>query len=188
MSYRRSKQKIKITNQSMSNIVLLALLFLMFLFFLSFSIRNIIIYNQINHNDLKEYSGFYTILESHRPRNTIYYIQLENGDVLRVTPELLKEGFDFVQFSALNFTYSEPKFGLISAYTCVNISSTNSTDCYLESKDSLDEATTGIYVGTIISFLIICLLFLSICMLICPWRQRRKTVHKKTKFPIRKTD
>lgn len=165
MSNRRSKQQVKIARQRLSNVIILFFLLLMFLFFLSFSIRNIIICNHINNNKLKEYSGMYTISESHRLRNTIYYVYLENGDVLRITPELLKDDRDFAQFSTLHFTYSAPKFGLVSAYTCVEISDINRNEHYIECKDSLDEATTGTYVGIIMSFIFLCLIVLPSCAL-----------------------
>lgn len=160
MPSKRSRQQVKITRQKISTVIILILLLLIFLFFLSFSIRNMIICNHINSKDLKEYSGTYTIRKSHRLRNTIYFISLENGDVLRIAPELLKNGDDFTELSALHFTYSEPEFGLTSTYTCVGISSTNGVECYLEIEDSLNEATTGITTGILISVLILALAIL----------------------------
>lgn len=153
MSNGKRKHQAKITRRRISHIIIMILLFLVFLFFLSFSIRNMVICNHINTNNLKEYSGKYTIRESHRTRNTIYFVFLENGDVLRITPELLKKGDDFTELSTLHFTYSKPQFGLIFAYTCVGIFSTNGAECYLEIEDSLNEATIGIYTGILISIL-----------------------------------
>lgn len=150
---RKSKQQIKMTRQKISNIIILTVLLLMFLFFLAFFIRNLIICNNINSANLKEYSGAYTISKSHRLRNTIYFISLENGDVLRITPELLKSDYDFSEFSTLHFTYSEPEFGFVTTYTCVGISSANGDKCYMEIKDSLDEATIGVCAGVLFSIL-----------------------------------
>ena len=95
----------------------------------------------------------YTVSKSHRLRNTIYFISLENGDVLRIAPEKLKRGSDFTELSTLHFIYSEPKFGLASAYTCVGISSTNGVECYLEIEDALNAARIGVYTGIFISVL-----------------------------------
>lgn len=166
MSHKRSKQQVIIIKQILSTIIILILLLLIFVFFLSFSIRNIIISNHINSNKLKEYSGMYTISKSHRLRNTIYYIYLENGDVLRITPELLKKGTDFTQDSTLCFMYSEPKSGRESAYTCIAISNTNGNRCYLDCDDSRTAATASTFFGAIMSFLILCLIILYICILL----------------------
>jgi hypothetical protein len=121
-----------------------------------------VICNHINSNDLKEYSGTYIISESHRLRNTIYFAFLENDDVLRITPELLKNDSDFTESSTLHFTYSKPKLVLMSAYTCVGISNISGNTCYMEIEDSFDEAVLGIYTGMLISIPILALAILVI--------------------------
>jgi hypothetical protein len=112
-----------------------------------------IICNHINSKDLKEYSGAYTISISHRLRNTIYFVSLKNGDVLRINPELLKGANDFKELSTLRFIYSEPEFGLTNAFTCVGMSSADGDNCYMEIADSLNEATKGICIGILFSIL-----------------------------------
>ena len=164
MANRRSVQKSKEAKQRVSNSIALFFLLLIGLFFLSYSIRNMIICNHINSNDLKEYSGTYTISESHRLRNTIYFVFLENGDVLRITPELLKNDSDFTELSTLHFTYSKPEFGLMSAYTCVGISNTSGNACYMGIEDSFDEAVMGIYTGVLISIPILALAILMVLL------------------------
>ena len=159
-----SKQQKNTIRKKVYSILTLIVLLLIFLFFLSFSIRNATICTNINSRNLKEYSGSYNISISHRARNTIYYVSLENGDMVQITPELLKNGSDFSEHPVIHFVYSEPRFGLPSGYTCVGIYSTNNSECYMEIEDSLGNAKIGMYIGitfSIITFALAVLLFVS---------------------------
>ena len=123
--------------------------------------------------NLKEYSGTYTISKSHRLRNTTYFISLGNGDILRITPELLENSSFLGKFPTLHFTYSEPEFGLRSAYMCVGISSTDGDECYLAFENSYEEAQQGIYTGVLITILTLVLAVLVFTSFLMVYRSKK---------------
>ena len=160
MSSRKSKQQRIVARQKMGAIIVLITLFLMLLFFVLFSGINMSICDHIRSKELKDYSGPYTISESHRSRNTIYFVSLANGDILRVTPELLADNSAFMDHSNLHFTYSKPKFGFPNSYTCVEISSEDGAVCYMAVEDVLNESKGKAYIGIFFSVLLFTLLVL----------------------------
>ena len=166
MPRKKNAQKAKEFRRRLSDIMALILLFIIFLFFLSYTIRNTIICNNIKTEKLIQYSGGFEIQKVHRTRNVIYFIYLENGDVIRADQDLLKTHCDFTQFSSLSFTYSAPKFGLKSAYTCVEITDLSGAEFYLNSDRSLKEATGCIYLGTFFSVLLAAVIILLIYILV----------------------
>lgn len=175
MPKKKKRQQIKERRQRVGNIMLLIFLFLSFLFFLSFSIISAIIHSNINAGNLKQYAGNYEIRKSNRSRNVVYFIYLQNGDVLRLNPDLLEYRSDFLyQHFPLSFTYSAPKVGLIPSYTCVEIADINGTVSYLSSNRSLQEATAGIYLGAFFSILLAAAIVLVIHILVSQKVPRRK--------------
>lgn len=153
MSARKSRQKVNILRQRISTLLAVMLLLFMSLFFLFRTVSSIVICRNIHADDLMEYSGPYTLTKSHPPRNTVYYATLGNGDVLRITPELLAADCDLGSYSALCFLYSVPQTGFSSAYTCVGISDMERDECYLSVDDAYAEAVGGAWVYGILSTL-----------------------------------
>ena len=82
----------KKTSIKISNIALIVALILIFAYFLSFGIRNVTVCNNIKFNKLKEYQGSVEIATENRTRNTVYFIALDNGDIVRVNSDLLEKG------------------------------------------------------------------------------------------------
>ena len=110
------------TSIKISNITLIAVLILIFAYFLLYGIRNATVYCNIKSDELKEYQGNVEITTENRIRNTVYYIALDNGDIVRVNPDLLENGADLEQYEQLLIRYSEPKYGFKRAYTAAEIS------------------------------------------------------------------
>ena len=155
MASKRNRQQSKMTVRKLSNILVWILLFLFFLYFLAFSIRNIIICRNINTGNLKEYSGRYEIRESRRSRNTLYYISLENGDVVRIDPELLENSESLTQYSSLHITYSTPKFGFPPVYPCIEATNIEGNMIFLSREISSNKAKLGIYTGLFLTLLVL---------------------------------
>ena len=141
----------KKTSIKISNIALIAALILIFAYFLSFGIRNVTICSNIKSDELKEYQGSVEITNENRTRNTVYFIALDNGDIVRVNPDLLENDADLEQFEQLTIKYSEPKYGLKRAYTAVEISARNNDTVLLDDQASSEEAKSGAYIGFIFS-------------------------------------
>lgn len=143
-----SKKK---TSIKISNIALIAALILVFAYFLLYGIRNVTICNNIKTDELKEYQGNVEITPENRTRNTVYFIKLDNGDTVRVNPDLLESGADLGQYEQLSIRYSEPKYGLKRAYTAVEIRAGDNNTILLDDQASYEESTGGAYIGFIFS-------------------------------------
>ena len=141
----------KKTSIKISNIALIAALILIFAYFLSFGIRNVTVCSSIKSDVLKEYQGNVEITKENRTRNTVYFIALDNGDIVRVNPDLLENGADLEQYEQLSIRYSEPKHGLKRAYTAAEISTGDNDTILLDGQASYEEAKGGAYIGFIFS-------------------------------------
>lgn len=174
MSSRKSKQQNAVARQKRHSIITLIALLLMFLFFAVFSGININICGRIRSKDLKDYSGPCTINESHRSRNTIYFVSLENGDILRISPELITNNSEFMEQSILHFTYSKPEFGFPNSYTCVGISSEDGSVCYMAVEDALESAKGKASIGVFFSVLTFALLILMLSIYFFVYHSKKK--------------
>ena len=141
----------KKTSIRISNIALIAALILIFAYFLSFGIRNVTVCSSIKSDELKEYQGNVEITAENRTRNTVYFIALDNGDIVRVNPDLLENGADLEQYEQLTIKYSEPKYGLKRAYTAVEISAGDNETILLDDQVTYEEAKGGAFIGFIFS-------------------------------------
>jgi len=144
-----------------SNIALIAALILIFACFLLYGIRNVTVCNNIKNDELKEYQGNVEITTENRTRNTVYFIALDNGDIVRVNPDLLEKGADMEQYEQLSIRYSEPKYGLKRAYTVAEISAGDNDTILLDDQSSYAEAKGGAYIGFIFS-VVIALILISV--------------------------
>lgn len=158
MSGKKNGQYAKVTKRKISSLCVLILFLLLFTYFMAFSIRNIIVCGNISTGNLKTYSGRFEICKARRTRNTLYFLSLENGDVVRIAPELLEDGIDLAQYSNLHFAYSAPKFGLAPAYTCIEITSIDGNRILLNDEVSKNEAKIGIYTGLFFTVLVVALI------------------------------
>ena len=141
----------KKTSIKISNIALIAVLILIFAYFLLYGIRNVTVCNNIKTDELKEYQGNVELKTENRTRNTVYFIKLDNGDTVRVNPDLLESGADLEQYEQLSIRYSEPKYGLKRAYTAAEISAGDNDTILLDDQSSYVEAKGGAYIGFIFS-------------------------------------
>jgi len=141
----------KKTSIKISNIALIAALILIFAYFLSFGIRNVTVCSSIKSDVLKEYQGNVEITKENRTRNTVYFIALDNGDIVRVNPDLLENGADLEQYEQLSIKYSEPKYGFKGAYNAVEISAGDNDTILLDDQATYEEAKDGAYIGFIFS-------------------------------------
>ena len=141
----------KKTSIKISSIALIAAMILIFVYFLLCGIRNITVCNNIKSNEMKEYQGNVEITTENRTRNTVYFIALDNGDIVRVNPDLLENGADLEQYERLSINYSEPKYGLKRAYTAVEISAGDNDTILLDDHATYEEAKGGAYIGFIFS-------------------------------------
>lgn len=141
----------KKTSIKISNIALIAALILIFAYFLLYGIRNVTICCNIESDELKEYQGNVEIAKENRTRNTVYILTLDNGDTVRVNPDLLESGSDLEQYEQLSIRYSEPKYGLKRAYTVAEISAGDNDTILLDDQSSYAEAKGGAYIGFIFS-------------------------------------
>lgn len=141
----------KKTSIKISNIALIAALILIFAYFLLYGIRNVTVCNNIKNDELKEYQGNVEITTENRTRNTVYFIKLDNGDTVRVNPDLLESGSDLEQYEQLSIRYSEPKYGLKRAYIAAEISAGDNDTILLDDQSSYAEAKGGAYIGFIFS-------------------------------------
>lgn len=144
-----------------SNIALIAALILIFAYFLLYGIRNVTVCNNIKNDELKEYQGNVEITTENRTRNTVYILTLDNGDTVRVNPDLLESGADLEQYEQLSIRYSEPKYGLKGAYTAVEIRAGDNDTILLDDQASYAEAKGGAYIGFIFS-VVIALILISV--------------------------
>lgn len=158
MSGKKNGQYAKVTKRRISNICVLVVLLLMFAYFLAFSIRNIIICRNISTGNLKTYSGAFEVSKARRARNTLSFLSLENGDVVRIAPELLEDGIHLEQYSNLHFAYSAPQFGFAPAYTCIEITSIGGSRILLNDEVSKNEAKLSIYTGLFFTVLVAALI------------------------------
>ena len=92
----------KKTSIKISNIALIAVLILIFAYFLLYGIRNVTVCNNIESDELKAYKGNVEITTENRTRNTVYILTLDNGDTVRVNPDLLENGADLEQYEQLS--------------------------------------------------------------------------------------
>lgn len=139
------------TSIKISNIALIAALILIFAYFLSLGIRNVTVCSNIKSDELKEYQGSVEITNENRTRNTVYFIALDNGDIVRVNPDLLENGADLEQYEQLSIKYSEPKYGFKRAYNAVEISAGDNDTILLDDQATYEEAKGGAYIGFIFS-------------------------------------
>ena len=151
----------KKTSIKISNIALIAVLILIFACFLLYGIRNVTVCNNIKTDELKEYQGNVELKTENRTRNTVYFIKLDNGDTVRVNPDLLESGADLEQYEQLSIRYSEPKYGLKRAYTVAEISAGDNDTILLDDQASYAEAKGGAYIGFIFS-VVIALILISV--------------------------
>ena len=141
----------KKTSIKISNIALIAVLILIFAYFLLYGIRNVTVCNNIKTDELKEYQGNVELKTENRTRNTVYFIKLDNGDTVRVNPDLLESGADLEQYEQLSIRYSEPEYGFKGAYTAVEIRAGDNDTILLDDQSSYAEAKGGAYIGFIFS-------------------------------------
>ena len=141
----------KKTSIKISNIALIAVLLLIFAYFLLYGIRNVTVCNNIESDELKAYKGNVEITTENRTRNTVYILTLDNGDTVRVNPDLLENGADLEQYEQLSIRYSEPKHGLKRVYTAAEISTGDNDTILLDGQASYEEAKGGAYIGFIFS-------------------------------------
>ena len=142
----KKKASIKI-----SNVALIAVLILIFTYFLLYGIRNMTICSNIESGELKEYRGSVEKATENRTRNTVYFLALDNGDIVRVNPDLLENGADLEQYEQLSIKYSEHKYGLKRAYNAVEISAGDNDTILLNDQVTREEVKSGIYIGFIFS-------------------------------------
>ena len=126
----------KKTSIKISNIALIVVLILIFAYFLLYGIRDVTVCNNIKTDELKEYQGNVELKTENRTRNTVYFIKLDNGDTVRVNPDLLESGADLEQYEQLSIRYSEPKYGLKGAYTAVEIRAGDNDTILLDDQAS----------------------------------------------------
>jgi len=162
MIRKKNLQKKKELRRRLSLIITLIILCLMLLFFLSYTIRNAIICNNIKTGNLMQYVGEFEVQKARRTHITIYFVSLGNRDVIRINPNLLNPHCDLTQFSELRFTYSAPEFGFTRAYTCVQVANLDNSESYLDMDISYDEATGCVYLGVVLSALLIVILIVLI--------------------------
>ena len=141
----------KKTSIKISNIALIVVLILIFAYFLLYGIRDVTVCNNIKTDELKEYQGNVELKTENRTRNTVYFIKLDNGDTVRVNPDLLESGADLEQYEQLSIRYSEPKYGLKGAYTAVEICAGDNDTILLDDQASYEEAKGGAFIGFIFS-------------------------------------
>ena len=135
------------TNIKTSNIILIVVTVLIFAYFLLYGIRNITVCNNIQSKNLIEYHGNVEVSKEVRTRNTVYFLKLDNGDIIRVNPDLFKQNEDLKQYEQLSIKYSEPKHGIKRAYSAVEINAVENDTTLLDSQASYDEAKGGAYIG-----------------------------------------
>ena len=141
----------KKTSIKVSSIILIVVVGLIFAYFLLYGIRNVTVCNNIKSEKLIEYQGNMEVIKESRTRNTVYFLKLDNGDTVRVNPDLLESGSDLEQYEQLSIRYSEPKYGLKRAYTVAEISAGDNDTILLDDQSSYAEAKGGAYIGFIFS-------------------------------------
>ena len=134
-------------NIKVSNIILIVIVVLIVAYFLLYGIRNITVCNNIQSEVLNEYHGNVEVIRETRTRNIVYFLQLDNGDTVRVNPDLLENDASLEQYEQLSIKYSEPKYGLKKAYTAVEVRAGDNDTILLDSQTSYDEAKGGAYIG-----------------------------------------
>jgi hypothetical protein len=113
------------------------------------------LYNNINKGNLKEFTGGFEIRKEHRTRNFIYFITLDNGDVLRITPELLENHQFLSNYDELHFTYISTNVYFSSEYIGVEITNTEHNIFFLDKTTTLAEYKGFVYVGASLAILIL---------------------------------
>ena len=171
----------KKTSIKISNIALIAVLILIFAYFLLCGIRNVTVCSNIKSDELKEYQGSVEITNENRTRNTVYFIALNNGDIVRVNPDLLENDADLEQYEQLSIRYSEPKYGLKRAYTAVEISARDNDTILLEAQTTYEEAKGGAYIGFIFSGVIVLILISVVVGLVMIQKGSRGKKNVRTK-------
>lgn len=172
----------KKTSIKISNIALIVVLILIFAYFLLYGIRNVTVCSNIESDELKEYQGNVEIAKDNRTRNTIYILTLDNGDTVRVNPDLLERGSDLEQYEQLSIRYSKPKYGLKRAYTAAEISAGDNDTILLDDQAIYEEAKCGAYIGFIFSGVIALILIgVSVGTAMIHKSNRRKKKNVRTK-------
>ena len=83
-------------NGRLRSVAAVLFLTIILLYSLFFSFQNILLCRHIEDGDFMEYVGEFTVSKKTRVRNTIYFITLANGDVIRVNPNLVKNNEVFL--------------------------------------------------------------------------------------------
>ena len=137
----------KKTNIKVSSIILIVVVGLIFAYFLLYGIRNVTVCNNIKSEKLIEYQGNAEVIKESRTRNMVYFLKLDNGDIVRVNPDLLENGADLEQSEELSIKYSVPKYGFKRAYGAIEIRAGGNEAILLDMQVSYDEAKAGAYIG-----------------------------------------
>lgn len=162
MSREKTAQKKKLLRQRIGNGCCLIGLSIMTLFFWVNMVCSAVVWVQIRTDALHTYSGGFELKQREIHRNTLYYMVLENGDVLYTntdepeTARALQEK-DRLQFSyamrGCGYRYSFPEEDIFSAYTCVEIAGVDGNDTYLmlqtSEKEAALRAVLGAFFGTL---------------------------------------
>lgn len=134
-------------NKRLRSVAAVLLLTIILLYSLLFSFQNILLCRHIEDSDFMEYVGEFAVSKKTRARNTIYFITLANGDVIRVNPDLVKNNEVFLSNTSLQFIYSSPQYCFSSVYHCVEIRNPSDETLYLSSATSYSEAKSLASIG-----------------------------------------
>lgn len=159
-------------NGRLRSVAAVLFLTIILLYSLFFSFQNILLCKHIEDSDFMEYVGEFTVSKKTRVRNTIYFITLANGDVIRVNPDLVKNNEVFLSNASLQFIYSSPQYCFSSVYHCVEIRNPSDETLYLSSTTAYSEAKSLASIGLALT-LLSSLLVIPVCFEIMLGKQRR---------------
>lgn len=120
---------------------------------ISIAVNRMLVYRNCTHGDLMEYTGGYSYSVSRHARNTVITFVLENGDLLSTAPEFLENREIIDEFSQLRFVYAAPSLGIPATYTPINITTVDSSICFLEPSKSIEEVRGYMVVCSMIGIL-----------------------------------
>lgn len=151
----KTYQKRKMIRDRITNGLIFGGLFFVGLLFLISSIRSILVWKNLNDNELLYYRGNCVVTQKHFLRNTTYVFALENGDVVSVPSEHLRSHDMLQNKSNLSLVYVGPRaingYGIIGSYTGVSISTLDDGLSFLDSQSVGQDIKSGVFVYLIIS-------------------------------------